>query len=623
MIDIDIYRSRIGCFIQKVGIKKCLFKNYYFDQAWVNKNTAGNTAFMVLQSLMKIIFLILLLGDYWGVALPDTGQGGYRQRVVHHGGVYVDLQGHGVVHTAEEVQTITELVCFFRLGKKATSNFLSRYLHGNRKQGGVQNFHLNIRSLRYKVSEIKNIVREYSPQILGLSECELSSENIDVQTLKVPGYDLIFPKSWATHGFARVVTYVKKTYKYEHLLELEDDLVQFIWLRGNLNNSKKVYYCHAYREHHNTHPLEFQRDYLGRLLAQWEAATEHNFPTEPNEVHVSLDMNIDTYQGRWLQSDYRLVSLSRLVDNACNIGNFAQLVTEPTRTMYNSITGITDISCIDHVYTNAKYRCSKPTVISFGASDHDIISYTRFSKEPPVPTRTIRRRSYKDFVKEDFISDLSTVDWTEVLACIDLDQAVDIFTRKFRDVLNVHAPWVIFQKRRNFTPWLTTETKELMRQRDMWKQKAKELAIIAPSNTSEEQREAWDKFKYFRNKVNNKRKFDEKEYKREKFEQVKNSPTNSWKCAKNFMNWKCPGSPSQIVVDNILVTKARDIAEHMNNFFIDKVNRIRSCMRNVPWDLQACTVIMEGKNCKLGLSHVSVKKVEKLIRSLSCSTSLA
>ena len=91
------------------------------------------------------------------VALPDTGQGGYMQ----HGGVlYVDpLQGQGVVHTAEEVQTITGLVCFFQIGKKATSNFLSSYLHGNRKQKGVQNFHLNIRSLKYKVTEIKNIVK--------------------------------------------------------------------------------------------------------------------------------------------------------------------------------------------------------------------------------------------------------------------------------------------------------------------------------------------------------------------------------------------------------------------------------------------------------------------------------
>ena len=52
-------------------------------------------------------------------------------------------------------------------------------------------------------------------------------------------------------------------------------------------------------------------------------------------------------------------------------------------------------------------------------------------------------RSYKDFIKEDFISDLTMVDWTEVLVCIDLDQAVELFTRKFREVLNIHAPWII------------------------------------------------------------------------------------------------------------------------------------------------------------------------------------
>ena len=94
------------------------------------------------------------------------------------------------------------------------------------------------------------------------------------------------------------------------------------------------------------------------FLSQWEAAAEYNFPTEPNEVHICLDMNIDTYRGRWMQADYRLISLSRQVQNACNIGDFAQLVTEPTRTMYNSVTNSTDISCLDHVYCNAKYKCS-------------------------------------------------------------------------------------------------------------------------------------------------------------------------------------------------------------------------------------------------------------------------
>ena len=163
-------------------------------------------------------------------------------------------------------------------------------------------------------------------------------------------------------------------------------------------------------------------------------------------------MNLDSYKGRWLQSDYRLLSLSRLVQNACNISNFSQLVSEPTRLMYNSVANSTDISCIDHVYCNAKHKCSTPTVISFGASDHDLISYTRYSKDPPGPSRTIRKRSYKNFIPEDFITDLAVVDWSDIYASKDVDEAVDLFTKKFRQVLNVHAPWIIFQQRKNFSP---------------------------------------------------------------------------------------------------------------------------------------------------------------------------
>ena len=113
-------------------------------------------------------------------------------------------------------------------------------------------------------------------------------------------------------------------------------------------------------------------------------------------------MNIDTYRERWLQPDYRLINLSKLVQNACNIGNFSQLVTEPTRTMYNSVTN----SCLDHIYCNAEFKCSSPRIIACGVSDHGIISYTRYSKELPTPSRTIRKRSYNTFRTEEFISDM-------------------------------------------------------------------------------------------------------------------------------------------------------------------------------------------------------------------------
>ena len=213
-------------------------------------------------------------------------------------------------------------------------------------------------------------------------------------------------------------------------------MVQSIWIKGGFKNSRKIFFCHAYREHTSSlgNTLSNQRDYLDKFLQQWEEASELRNGGEPNEIHTMGDMNLDVLNGKWL---------SRMVQSACNLGNFSQLVSVPTRSQFNSVTGVADISCIDHVYTDHKYRCSAVSVSSFGGSDHDLIGYTRYSKDPPVPDRTIRKRSYKSFVADDFLAELSNVDWTEVFLSQDVDMAVDIFTRKFRDVLNNHAPWII------------------------------------------------------------------------------------------------------------------------------------------------------------------------------------
>ena len=60
--------------------------------------------------------------------------------------------------------------------------------------------------------------------------------------------------------------------------------------------------------------------------------------------------------------------------------NMTQLVTEVTRAQYNSVSEKTDLSCIDHIYTNSKHKCSTPTVTSFGDSDHNIIGFIRLSR---------------------------------------------------------------------------------------------------------------------------------------------------------------------------------------------------------------------------------------------------
>ena len=335
-----------------------------------------------------------------------------------------------------------------------------------------------------------------------------------------------------------------------------------------------------------------------------------------------LDMNLDYQPTKWLQPGYNLHSLVKMVQSTCNSFNFSQLVTQPTRIMYNSVTRTTEMSCIDHVYCNFKHKCSPPRVLVSGASDHDMVSYVRYSKNPPSPARTIRRRSYKTFVEEAFLQDLSAVDWTEVYTSEDLDTAVDIFTQKFRHILNHHAPWIIFQLRKNFCPWLTEDMKELMDQRDRWKDKAKELAA-AGVDASEEQVKAWGEYKRLRNRINNLKDSEEDRYKRGKIEENKDDSAKVWKLAKAFMNWKATGCPSQLEENGQLITSAGKIANIMNSFFTDKIRSIREKMARVAINMNPCKKIMEEKRCRLGLSHITINKVRKLLCSLSNSRSTA
>ena len=118
--------------------------------------------------------------------------------------------------------------------------------------------------------------------------------------------------------------------------------------------------------------------------------------------------------------NYPLVTLSRIIKTVCAVNNFHQLVQDITRMQFNSVSNTTAMSTIDHIYTNAKFRCSDAVVLSFGDSDHDLIGYTRFSKSPPVPARIILKHSYKNFDSKAFLSDVSKIDWSEAYSCTDV-----------------------------------------------------------------------------------------------------------------------------------------------------------------------------------------------------------
>ena len=389
MIDIETYRTRIGVFTTKN--RKSLFKNIqeYYDYSTSDSYNSGKNAFNATKTILKVILILTLLYP----TCPDVPP--YRPILST---TYTHLPGQcyssslvlpALVTSGKFSTTVTvgEQVLqwreYFVVSVKQTTNCRARSLHGNTKRG-IVNLHINVRSLYRKMVEVKNLVQQEKPHLLGCSECELRKSHHNENSLKIPGYDLLLPKSWDVYGKARVVVYIKKSLEYEHLVGLEDENIQSIWVRAGFKNTKKIFYSHQYREHTSTlgSSMASQRAALDKMLVQWEEALTYDSSGSPNEVHVAGDMNLDSSGGRWLDPGYSLVSLGRMIDQCCSANNFYQMVDKITRVQYNSVRRETATSCIDHVYCNAKHRISTVRVVTFGASDHDAVVYTRFSKEP-------------------------------------------------------------------------------------------------------------------------------------------------------------------------------------------------------------------------------------------------
>ena len=293
------------------------------------------------------------------------------------------------------------------------------------------------------------------------------------------------------------------------------------------------------------------------------------------------------------------------------------MVQKPTRHQYNSVRGQTSSSCIDHVYTNYKFRCSKISTFSFGNSDHDLLSYVRFSKEPPAPTRTIRKRSYKNFCAEKFLSDLKLVDWSWVYSCQDVDDSVYWFTHLFKIVLDQHAPWISFQQRQKFAPWVTKDTIKIMNERNTAKSRVSQLCKEGQDASG-----AGSTYKQLRNKVNNRLKYEEKQFKMQKLSESLGSPSACWHRAKSYMNWNnSTGPPSQLLDKGILISKAASIASTMNEFFIEKVQTIRAGIKSLPNEFKICHEIMSHRKISLDINHVSVTHVKKILKKSKGSKS--
>ncbi len=401
---------------------------------------------------------------------------------------------------------------------------------------GLRIAHINICSIRNKLTEIENILSSNNLHILAVSETHLDSTFEDA-SMMIQGYN-VFRNDRNVFG-GGVACYIQN-----HLpVRLRQDLmvqdIEVLWLQVGLKHLKPILIGCFYRTP-NVNTL-----YMDKVCDMLEQVS-----CTRSEMYFLGDMNVD-WNSRGCPLKMRLMNL-------CASCGLFQAVNRTTRICLMS-NGKQVATCIDHIYLNSPDVCSKAISVPIGCSDHNLIVIVRKTKVPKQGSKVIRKRSFKWF-------DVINADWSEVFLQTDPDKALCAFNDILMRIADNHAPIKKFTVKNVNTPWLDAELKENLKERDQAKSTA------GSSNLKSD----WQVYRKLRNFVSEMN----KKIKKTHFENVLQKASHDCKQLWNKLNYllkRNSGSTvSYLETGEDFLTKPVDIANHLNNYFIKKVDKLKT-----------------------------------------------
>ena len=163
--------------------------------------------------------------------------------------------------------------------------------------------------------------------------------------------------------------------------------------------------------------------------------------------------------------------------------------------MIQLVTGATSFerghpqSGLDHLYSNKPDKLSSVQTYFTGMSDHKLLKVIRYSKSFKQLPRYVRKRAFKNFDDNEFLTKLNESNVDEVIECDDANAATNLLVKKLTDILDILAPIKTIQVRSNYVPGLSDETKLIQVERNHAQEKA------ALTNEPED----WRQFRSLRN----------------------------------------------------------------------------------------------------------------------------
>ena len=301
--------------------------------------------------------------------------------------------------------------------------------------------HLNAQSLEAHFIDVRDVILKNNIQVLGISETWLS-ENRHSKFFDIPNFSLLRTDRVGKRG-GGVALYVHTSIKHRIICRSDQPDVY----------RKKPEYLAV--------ELSFAALKILCLVVYIPPRCGSWFEVEDAYLNCNVAFDFALLLGDLNINLAGSSSSLTAFKNSLATLNLVPLPFLPTFHRGNSHSTIDYICVSDVTLVQSHHQNSIPSV-----SEHDAIFVTLKLPLPEYVPQRLTRRSFRNFNKEQFVSDLASCDWSPVTEFTCLENKVTFFTSSILKLYDKHAPFVTFTPRKRSAPWFTVEIAQVIKARN-------------------------------------------------------------------------------------------------------------------------------------------------------------
>ena len=207
-------------------------------------------------------------------------------------------------------------------------------------------------------------------------------------------------------------------------------------------------------------------------------------------------------------------------------------------------------------------------VFPFGFSDHELIGCIRKQNHRKYLHKKIKCHNYNYYNVEEMNRELANTNWSNVYNTNDVNTSYNAFYQIVREIFDKYAPLITKRVKSKPAPWLTSQIKTLMNDRD------KQLKKYRKTKSDFDKRDFQNK----RNQVNILLRKSKANYNKELLNENSNDPAKFWKTLKSI--YPVSSNESQrtqpFEVDDEKTSDEKKIANGFKSFFSSIIRTLKS-----------------------------------------------